>query len=143
MPAACAERCTQHGRVVYAAPAPSLFFFSPSRSPTPHTLRPLSRSCFWRAKNAKGKLLHIFCEKACLCGLGVKLALSQRMIELARWRKPVQGASLRSALAAETAHATWKHIAHALQTTHGVHHGSHTTFLANALHHLLHLIKLV
>lgn len=135
--AACATLWTQRPPLIYSlAQAVPLL-------PTPHALRPLSRSCFWRAKNAKGKLLHIFCEKACLCGLGVKLALSQRMIEPARWRKPVQGASLRSALAAETAHATWKHIAHALQTTHGVHHGSHTTFLANALHHLLHLIKLV
>lgn len=64
--------------VVYAAPASSLFFFSPSRSPTPHALRPLSRSCFWRAKNAKGKLLHLFSEKACLCGLGVSAGLSLR-----------------------------------------------------------------
>ena len=132
---------------VDAAPAPHLFL---SSSRSPYSLRPLGHSCFWRAKNAKGKLLHIFCEKACLCGLGVKLALSQRRIEPTRWRKParwrrrgpVLGACLRSALAAEAAHATWKHIAHALQTTHGVHHGSHATLLANALHHLLHLIKL-
>ena len=73
--------------VVYAAPAPPLFLYSslaqaelqPLTQHCPrYNLRPLGRSCFWRTKNAKGKLLHLFSEKACLCGLGVSAGLSLR-----------------------------------------------------------------